>query len=879
MKAQEIRKAFFKFFESKGHKIVPSAPMVVKNDPTLMFTNAGMNQFKDLFLGNSAIRYTRIANTQKCLRVSGKHNDLEEVGHDTYHHTMFEMLGNWSFCDYFKKEAIQWAWEFLTSVIGLSHDRLYATIFEGSPDENVPRDDEAYGLWAGCFPDTKNRIIEGSKKDNFWEMGDTGPCGPCSEIHIDLRSDEERNRVPGHQLVNTGHPLVVEIWNLVFIQYNRKSNGDLEQLPSQHVDTGMGFERLCMAVQGKESNYDTDIFQPVINEIASVTGKEYGKKSEWDIAMRVIADHLRAVAFSIADGQMPSNNKAGYVIRRILRRAVRYGYNNLAMEEPFIYRLVPVLTEGMGDVFTELIAGREHIVRVIHDEEAAFLRTLGKGQRLIEREIESLKQQGVNVLPGRLAFELYDTYGFPLDLTQLILREKNMETDTAGFETAMRLQRERSRSDASVDTGDWIVLSANEESVFTGYDGTEDTVSIVKYRKITTKGKERYQLVFDRTPFYAESGGQVGDSGIITDGTETVEIIDTVKENNLIVHIAAKLPSDLHAEFVAKADKERRGMTENNHSATHLLHFALRQVLGNHVEQKGSLVNYERLRFDFSHTAKLSSEEISSIEERVNFMIRQNISRDTHDNITMDSAKEMGAMALFGEKYGDVVRVVGFGPSVELCGGTHVHNTGRIGFFKIVSEGAIAAGIRRVEAVTGKSAVDYVNAKLNTLDNVAAILNSTGNVADAASRLVAENSALKKNIERLQSQLAGRMAMALRRSSIRIGDINFIAHNAGDETSEILKLVAGIIRSSSDNTVLVAGSSAGGKANLIVMVSDKLAALGKTDAIRLIKEIAPEVGGSGGGQPFLAVAGGRNPDGIDKALEKARRELQNIKKQ
>jgi alanyl-tRNA synthetase len=876
MKAQEIRKAFFKFFESKGHKIVPSAPMVVKNDPTLMFTNAGMNQFKDLFLGNSPIKYPRIANTQKCLRVSGKHNDLEEVGHDTYHHTMFEMLGNWSFGDYFKKESIQWAWEFLTSVIGLSPDRLYATIFEGSPDENVPRDNEAYALWAGCFPDTKNRIIDGSKKDNFWEMGDTGPCGPCSEIHIDLRSDEERKRIPGHELVNTGHPLVVEIWNLVFIQYNRKSNGELEQLPSRHVDTGMGFERLCMAVQGKESNYDTDIFQPVIGEIAAVTGRKYGADSDSDIAMRVIADHLRAVAFSIADGQMPSNNKAGYVIRRILRRAVRYGYNNLGMEEPFIYRLVPVLTEGMGDVFTELVAGREHITRVIHDEEAAFLRTLGKGQRLIEREIAALKKDGVKVLPGSLAFELYDTYGFPLDLTQLILREKNMETDSAGFEAAMKLQRERSRSDASVNTGDWIILSTSDESVFTGYEGTEDRVNILKYRKLITKGKERYQLVFDRTPFYAESGGQVGDSGIITDGNETVEIIDTVKENNLIVHIAAKLPSDLHAEFVARANSERRELTENNHSATHLLHFALRQVLGNHVEQKGSLVNPDRLRFDFSHTSKLSAEEISAIEERVNLMIRQNISRDTHDNISMDNAKEMGAMALFGEKYGEIVRVVGFGPSVELCGGTHVHNTGKIGFFKIVSEGAIAAGIRRVEAVTGKNALAYVNEKLRTLDDVASILNSTGNVADAAGRLVAENGVLKKSIERLQSQLAGGVAASLIKRAVRIGEIDFIAHNAGNEQADIIKLAAGIIRNSSENTVLVAGSAAGGKANLLVMVSDKLAAKGKTDAVSLIKEIAPEVGGSGGGQPFLAIAGGKNPDGIDKALEKARNLIEKI---
>lgn len=872
--AHEIRNAFFDFFRQKGHRIVPSAPMVIKDDPTLMFTNAGMNQFKDIFLGNKAVTHARVANSQKCLRVSGKHNDLEEVGHDTYHHTMFEMLGNWSFGDYFKKEAIEWAWEFLTGVIGLPQERLYATIFEGSPEENIGRDDEAYGHWLTCFPIPENRIIEGSKKDNFWEMGDTGPCGPCSEIHIDLRSEAERSQVGGHTLVNTGHPLVVEIWNLVFIQYNRKAGGKLELLPARHVDTGMGFERLCMAVQGKQSNYDTDIFRIIIDKIAEITGVVYGSDSKSDIAMRVVADHLRAVSFSIADGQIPSNNKAGYVIRRILRRAVRYGYNNLKMEEPFIYKLVPVLAKAMGDTFPELVAGLEHISGVIHDEEAAFLRTLGKGQRLMEKEIAQLRKEGKKLLPGSVAFELYDTYGFPLDLTQLILRENNMEADTAGFDHSMQSQRERSREDAVVDAGDWRIISDSDETAFTGYETTEDRVRIIKYRKIKIKNRERYQLVFDRTPFYAEAGGQVGDSGTITSGNETIRVIDTVKENTLIIHVTEKLPSDLNAEFIAKADEEKRLLTENNHTATHLLHHALREVLGNHVEQKGSLVDAERLRFDFSHTARLTREEISSIEVKVNILIGQNINRDTHSDIPMEEARKMGAMALFGEKYGETVRVIQFGTSVELCGGTHVTNTARIGLFKIVSETAIAAGIRRIEAITGQAALDYVNRKLLVLDEVARIIHSTGDVFDAASRLVNENSRLKKTVEKLQLQVATVLAAKLKSSAVTMtspdaGSVQFIAANSGSENSELLKSAAAIIRNSSDNTILVLGTSDGGKATLIVMVSDKLAGTGKIDAVRIIKDIAVEIGGSGGGQPFLAVAGGKDPAGIDKALEKA----------
>ncbi|MFO7573927.1 MAG: alanine--tRNA ligase [Bacteroidales bacterium] len=872
--AQEIRTAFFDFFRLKGHRIVPSAPMVIKDDPTLMFTNAGMNQFKDIFLGNKAVTHPRVANTQKCLRVSGKHNDLEEVGHDTYHHTMFEMLGNWSFGDYFKKEAIEWAWEFLTEVIGLPKERLYATIFEGSLKENISRDDEAYGYWLACFPQPENRILEGSKKDNFWEMGDTGPCGPCSEIHIDLRSEAERAKVAGHTLVNTGHPLVVEIWNLVFIQYNRRSGGELELLPARHVDTGMGFERLCMAVQGKQSNYDTDVFSLIINKISEITGIGYGSGNKSDIAMRVVSDHLRAVSFSIADGQIPSNNKAGYVIRRILRRAVRYGYNDLGMEEPFIFKLVPVLTEAMGNTFPELVAGHEHIAGVIHDEEAAFLRTLGKGQRLMEKEIEQLRKTGAKVLPGSVAFELYDTYGFPLDLTQLILRENEMEADTAGFEKCMKSQRERSREDAVVDAGDWTVIADSEETVFTGYETTVEKVRIMKYRKIRVRNKDRYQLVFDRTPFYAEAGGQAGDTGTLTSGSETIRITDTLRENNLIIHITDKLPSDPHAEFTAKADEAKRLLTENNHTATHLLHHALRDVLGSHVEQKGSLVNSERLRFDFSHTSKLSREEIAAIEEKVNLMVGQNINRDTHNDIPMEEARKMGAMALFGEKYGDTVRVVQFGQSVELCGGTHVTNTARIGLFKIVSETAIAAGIRRIEAITGKTALDYVNRKLIVLDEVAEIIHSTGDVADAASRLVGENARLKKSVEKLQLQMAAVIADKLKSSAVAIsspdaGNVKFIAANSGSENTELLKSAAGIIRNNSDNTILILGTSDSGKATLIVMVSDKLAGTGKIDAVRIIKDIAVEIGGSGGGQPFLAVAGGKNPAGIDKALEKA----------
>src|SRR5664280_54293 len=679
MKAQELRELFLEFFRSKKHVIVPSAPMVVKNDPTLMFTNAGMNQFKDIFLGNSQAKDKRVANSQKCLRVSGKHNDLEEVGHDTYHHTMFEMLGNWSFGDYFKKEAIEWAWEFLTDKLEIPEDRLYATIFEGSPDDKVPRDEEALKQWQKCFSSKPLHIIEGSKKDNFWEMGETGPCGPCSEIHADLRDDSERSKVPGHELVNKGHPLVIEIWNLVFIQYNRKADGSLEQLPSKHVDTGMGFERLCMVVQGKKSNYDTDIFQSLISEISEITGKKYGENAKIDIAMRVIADHVRAVAFSIADGQMPSNNKAGYVIRRILRRAVRYGYNNLGIEEPFMFRLVPVLASTMGNQYPELQSGKEQIAKIIFEEETAFLKTLGKGLKMIERMINDLKREQKNILPGKIAFEMYDTFGFPVDLTQLILKEHDMHLDLNGFEAEMKNQKNRSREDASVEADDWTIVKEIEGTEFTGYKKTEDDVMITKYRGVKVKGKESFQLVFNKTPFYAEAGGQAGDTGFISSSQEKIGITDTYKENNLILHIVGKLPSDITSAFISTVDREKRLMAANYHTATHLIHFALRSVLGKHVEQKGSLVTPDRLRFDFSHFSKMTKEDLSKVEEMVNRMVRDNYTGRITEGVSMEEAKSIGAMALFGEKYGNQVRVVEFGDSIELCGGTHVESTGSIG--------------------------------------------------------------------------------------------------------------------------------------------------------------------------------------------------------
>jgi alanyl-tRNA synthetase len=869
MKAKDLRQKFFDFFTSKNHEIVPSAPMVIKNDPTLMFTNAGMNQFKDIFLGNQPARARRIANSQKCLRVSGKHNDLEEVGHDTYHHTMFEMLGNWSFGDYFKKEAITWGWEFLTKELLIPQDRLYATIFEGSSEDNISRDEEAAGYWKGCFTDPTNRILEGNKKDNFWEMGETGPCGPCSEIHVDIRDDIERKRTPGHLLVNKGHPLVIEIWNLVFIQYNRKSNGELELLPSKHVDTGMGFERLCMVVQGKKSNYDTDIFQSIINEISNITTKKYGEEESWDIAMRVIADHLRAVSFSIADGQLPSNNKAGYVIRRILRRAVRYGYNNLGMEEPFIYKLVPVLAGIMGDHYPELKSGSDHIAKVIHEEEISFLKTLGKGLKMIEKMIEEMKASRGKLFPGKVAFELYDTFGFPVDLTQLILRENGMKLDTAGFEKEMEGQKERSREDASVEAGDWHILRESDITEFTGYDKTEELIEITRYRRVKVKGKDSFQLVFSKTPFYAESGGQVGDTGTIEAGNDRITITDTIKENNLIVHICSKMPSDPGAQFRAIVDKEKRKMTAANHTATHLIHFALRSVLGPHAQQKGSLVTAEKLRFDFSHFSKMTKEELMKVETIANRMVRENIQSDVIDGASPEEAGKMGAMALFGEKYGDKVRVVKFGDSIELCGGTHVTSTGNIGLIKILSEGAIASGIRRIEAVTASKAEEYVNNRLDSYDQIALLLKSTGNLTENVEKVIQENSSLRKTIEKLQGQSSASIRKALEEKAVSVGSFRLITGVVDADSAEMLKTIAHQIRNSGIDTVLVLGSEIEGKANLLVMVSDNLAKSGKINAAAIIKEISPQINGGGGGQPFLATAGGKNPDGIPAALTRA----------
>ncbi|MBP5473590.1 MAG: alanine--tRNA ligase, partial [Bacteroidales bacterium] len=752
MKAHELRDSFFEFFRSKEHTIVPSAPMTVKNDPTLMFTNAGMNQFKDFFLGNREPFAKRVADSQKCLRVSGKHNDLEEVGHDTYHHTMFEMLGNWSFGDYFKKEAIDWAWEYLTERLKIDKDRLYVTIFEGDASENLERDTEAYNYWANNID--KDRIILGNKKDNFWEMGDTGPCGPCSEIHIDIRNDADRAKIPGKELVNQGDPLVIEIWNLVFIQYNRKNDGSLELLPNKHVDTGMGFERLCMVMQGKQSNYDTDIFQSIIGEISKLTGIKYGADSKSDIAMRVISDHLRAVSFSIADGQLPSNNKAGYVIRRILRRAVRYAYTNLGVEDPFMCKLVPILVETMGNQYPELKSSQKYIEKIIFEEESAFLKTLGKGLKMTGKIISDLKAEGKNIFPGDVAFELYDTFGFPVDLTHLILRENGMELDEEGFDKEMQAQKERSRADASQDTGDWFVIIDHKDTEFTGYDRNIDDIRITKYRIVKAKGKDICQLVFDKTPFYAEMGGQVGDTGIISSEEETIKILNTIKENELIVHIADRIPANPSAQFTATIDIARRQMIANNHTATHLLHYALRSVLGKEVEQKGSLVNADKLRFDFSHFGKPTKEELRKVESIANDLVRKGLQRVVHKDIPIAEAKAMGAMALFGEKYGDKVRVVEFGDSIELCGGTHTDSTATIGMIKITSEGAIATGIRRIEAITANKVEEYVNGKIDTLDEINALMKNPSNITDSLNRLIEENNAMKKTIERFEAKKA-----------------------------------------------------------------------------------------------------------------------------
>ena len=869
MKSNELREEFLLFFKSKQHTIVPSAPMVIKNDPTLMFTNAGMNQFKDIFLGNKPAEYKRVADSQKCLRVSGKHNDLEEVGLDTYHHTMFEMLGNWSFGDYFKKEAIEWAWEFLTKRLGIGEERLYATIFEGNADENVPRDDEAYSYWEKCFSNPKGKILEGSKKDNFWEMGETGPCGPCSEIHVDLRSEKERSEIPGETLVNKGHPQVIEIWNLVFIQYNRKANGSLELLPSHHVDTGMGFERLCMVVQGKKSNYDTDVFQPVISEIAAISGKPYGDNEKTDIAHRVIADHLRTIAFSIADGQLPSNNRAGYVIRRILRRAVRYGYTTMGITEPFIYRLVPVLVQTMGGHYPELLSQKEIITKVIFEEEQSFLKTLGKGLRMIEKKIEELRETGETIFSGKVAFELYDTYGFPVDLTQLILRENGLSLNNEEFTEELNIQKARSRSDAAKISGDWIVLRESEATVFTGYDKTEDDIQIVRYRMVNVKGRNLYHLVFDRTPFYAESGGQTGDKGYIESDNEKIEITDTVKENNLIIHITTNQPSDATAPFRAVIDEKARQLTARNHTATHLMHYALRSILGTHVEQKGSLVSPEKLRFDFSHFNRVTPEEINQVEQMVNNIIMSNITRVVHEDVPVDEAKKMGAMALFGEKYGDRVRVIRFGSSVELCGGTHVDSTGTIGLFKIISEGAVAAGVRRIEAVTSENALRFVNEKLISLNEISGMIKSAGNIVAGVARLVEENKSLQQTIEKMQEAAALAKRKELTEKAEKINGLTIYSGVLEDVTPDMLKNIAHQLRQTHEEAAIVIGGSFEGKASLLVAFTDNFVADKSVNATDIIKSVSSLINGGGGGQPFLATAGGKKPEGLYDAVKKA----------
>jgi alanyl-tRNA synthetase len=862
MTSKEIRNSFKEFFKQKGHQIVPSAPMVIKDDPTLMFTNAGMNQFKDIILGNAPIKYPRVADSQKCLRVSGKHNDLEEVGHDTYHHTMFEMLGNWSFGDYFKKEAIEWAWEYLTEVIKLDKDRLYVTVFEGSPEEGLERDNEAAGYWEKYLP--QNRIINGNKKDNFWEMGDTGPCGPCSEIHIDIRSDAERAKVDGATLVNID-PDVIEIWNLVFMQFNRKADKSLEPLPAKVIDTGMGFERLCMAVQGKVSNYDTDVFQPIIKAIGELTDNTYGNDEKKDIAMRVIADHIRTIAFSITDGQLPSNAKAGYVIRRILRRAVRYGYTFLNQHKAFMYKLIPALIDTMGDAYPELIQQKTLIEKVIKEEEESFLRTLETGIKLLDKQIIETKAKNSTVLDGVDAFTLYDTYGFPLDLTELILRENNMTVDNKGFDAEMQKQKDRARNAASVETGDWITVKEGE-SKFVGYDFTEYETQILRYRLVKQKNKEYYQLVLENTPFYAEMGGQVGDNGWLIDGDEKIEIFDTKRENNLAVHLTSKLPSDVTATFEAKIDTKKRTATECNHTATHLLHEALREVLGTHVEQKGSFVSPQVLRFDFSHFQKLTDKEIRKVERIVTSKIRENLDLVENRCVPIAEAKEMGAMALFGEKYGEEVRVVRFGDSVELCGGTHISSTGRIGSFRIINESSIAAGIRRVEAVTAEVCEDYFYTQQEIIQEMKALFNNAPNLVQAIHKFFDENSEMKKKMEEYIKEKTVLLKESVIKQKQILNGVTIFSLR-GHFPADIAKDIAFQLRGEfPTNSVFVGATEMDNKPMLTLMLSDDLVANG-LNASQIIRDAAKNIQGGGGGQPHFATAGGKNLDGLAKALD------------
>ncbi|HET8809596.1 MAG TPA: alanine--tRNA ligase [Flavobacteriaceae bacterium] len=869
MTSTEIRSKFLEFFESKGHKIVPSAPMVMKNDPTLLFTNAGMNQFKEYFLGNAVPKNTRVTDTQKCLRVSGKHNDLEEVGKDTYHHTMFEMLGNWSFGDYFKKEAIAWAWELLTEEFKIDPKNLYVSVFEGSSDaDQLSLDQETLDLWKAIVPE--NQIVYGNKKDNFWEMGDQGPCGPCSEIHIDLRSEAEKAKLPGRDLVNEDHPLVVEIWNLVFIQFNRKANGDLEELPAKHIDTGMGFERLCMVLQNKKSNYDTDVFTPLIQKIEIITDSVYGKNEENDIAIRVIADHVRAVAFAIADGQLPSNNGAGYVIRRILRRAVRYGFTFLNTKEPFIYKLVETLADQMGEAFPELEKQKSLCENVIREEEHSFLKTLDQGLRLLENVMETSETK---IITGKKAFELYDTYGFPIDLTTLILSERGFSLNEKEFEEELQQQKNRSRSAAESKAGDWQILLEDNTEEFIGYDQLESNVKIVKYRKTESKKEgELFQLVFNRTPFYPEGGGQVGDKGYLeTSNGDVVYIVDTKKENNLIIHFSKSLPtpSSRGGNFKAVVDKNQRKKTEKNHSATHLLHQALREVLGEHVEQKGSLVNSNYLRFDFSHFGKMTTEEIDQVENFVNDRIDEQLSLQEQRNISYDQAIDEGAIALFGEKYGDSVRTIRFGKSMELCGGTHVRNTSSIWFFKILSESSVASGIRRIEAITGEVAKGFFQEQAENLQEIKSLLKNPHDVSKAIVSLQEENTALKKELEILQKQKAKNLKSELKNEIEAINGIHFLAKKV-DLDAGGMKDLSFQLGEETENLFLIFGSDQNEKALLSCYISKNLVKEKNLNAGNIVRELGKYIQGGGGGQAFFATAGGKNPNGISDALEKAK---------
>jgi alanyl-tRNA synthetase len=871
MNSSEIRRGFLEFFQSKNHQIVKGSPIVVKDDPTLMFINAGMNQFKDIFLGNAPAKFSRVADTQKCLRVSGKHNDLEEVGHDTYHHTLFEMLGNWSFGDYFKEEAITWAWELLTEVFKINKENLYVTVFSGDEQDGLAMDAEARESWKKHI--REDHILLGSKKDNFWEMGETGPCGPCSEIHIDLRPEEEKAKIPGQELVNKDHPLVIEIWNLVFIEFNRQTNGKLSVLPQKHIDTGMGFERLAMVLQGVKSNYDTDVFKPLINFLAQLAGVTYGQDEKKDIAIRVVSDHLRAVAFAIADGQLPSNTGAGYVIRRILRRAVRYGFTFLGFQEPFIYKILPVLVEQLKNVFPE-IESQQHLVEmVIKEEETTFLRTLSQGVKRFEQYVSMNPES--KVIDGEFAFELFDTFGFPIDLTRLMAREIGLDVNMEDFQKGLEAQKNRSRKAAEKTTDDWIEIIPKAPSTdFLGYHQLECEAHIVKYRQVTQKKNTMYEVVLDRTPFYAESGGQVGDSGVLELAGQLLHVTDTRKENNLPIHIVAEEPNNPKETLTARVDGQKRKLTANNHSATHLMHAALRGVLGTHVEQKGSLVDSERLRFDFSHFAKMTDEEIREVEKKVNARIRENISCHVQENVPIEEAKKMGAMALFGEKYGDRVRVITFDPeySVELCGGTHVPATGQIGFFKIISESGIAAGVRRIEACTADAAEAYIFEHLDLMTEIQGQFKGAVNPLTAVKNLLQENASLSREIEQHQKEKAHQLAGELMKSAKQIGDYTYVGKKIVMDPNQAKNLVHQL-RAMSERMIVVLALENDGKANLVVGISDELTVAGKFNAGSMIRKISPFIKGGGGGQPHFAMAGGKNPSGIEEALKTAESEI------